>query len=99
MRVVLQYFDGCPSWRVADDRLRLALQQLEVDAEVVYEPVETAEDATRRDFRGSPSLLVDGRDPFADQGGPVGLSCRIYQTPEGPQGAPSVDQLVAVLSP
>ena len=99
MRVVLQYFDGCPSWRVADDRLRRALQQLEVDAEVIYERVETVEDARRLDFRGSPSLLVDGRDPFADQCAPVGLSCRIYQTQEGPRGAPSVDQLVAVLVP
>ena len=97
MRVVLQYFDGCPNWRLADDRLGVALKEVDMNIEVVYEPVETAEDATRLGFRGSPSLLVDGRDPFADHGGSIGLACRIYTTPEGPQGAPSIEQLVDVL--
>ena len=67
-------------------------------AEVIHEVVDTFEDATRLEFRGSPSLLIDGRDPFLDQAGDVGLSCRIYRTEQGLQGAPSVDQLVAILT-
>lgn len=97
MRIVLRYFDGCPNWRLADTRLRQALDQIGTVAEVIHEAVETPADAARLEFRGSPSLLVDGRDPFADQAGPVGLSCRLYGTAQGPQGAPSVEQLVAVL--
>ena len=98
VQVVLRYFDGCPNWRLADDRLRQALGQIGTTAEVIHEAVETPEDAARLEFRGSPSLLVDGRDPFVDQAGPVGLSCRIYRTEQGPQGAPSIEQLVAVLA-
>jgi len=34
---------------------------------------------------------------FAEPGAGVGLSCRIYRTPEGLAGAPTVDQLRAKL--
>ena len=48
-------------------------------------------------FHGSPSILVDGVDVFAEPGAGVGLSCRIYRTPEGLAGAPTLDQLRAKL--
>jgi hypothetical protein len=35
------------------------------DAEPVLERVETAEEAERLRFIGSPTLLMEGRDPFA----------------------------------
>ena len=66
--------------------------------EVILEAVETPGDAERLEFWGSPSLLVDGRDPFADQAGPVGLSCRIYRTEQGPRGALSVARLVPAVA-
>lgn len=93
--VTLQYFDGCPSWELADRRLR-ALQD-ELDLTISYQRVETTEEAERVAFRGSPTLLVDGADPFADDDAPVGLACRVYDTPEGPQGAPTSEQLRQVL--
>lgn len=37
--------------------------------------------------------MVDGVDPFAEADDPIGLSCRRYQTPEGPAGSPTIDQL------
>ena len=55
--------------------------------------VDTPEAAERTRFRGSPSIHVDGFDLFADSDAPVGLSCRIYQTPDGPAGSPTLDQL------
>lgn len=64
---------------------------------VSYERVDTPEDAERRHFRGSPTILIEGEDPFADDDAPVGLSCRIYQTETGPAGAPSVRQLTDAL--
>ena len=30
------------------------------------------------DFDGSPTILIDGNDPFPGPSGPVGLSCRSY---------------------
>lgn len=95
MDVTLLYFDGCPSWRTTDQRLRELADELRFDID--YRKVETPEAAQQLSFRGSPTVLVDGRDRFARGDEPVGLSCRIYQTPEGPAGSPTLEQLRAVL--
>ncbi len=89
--VTLQYFDGCPNWQVADQRLRELRSELDFGLE--YRKVETPEEAERTGFRGSPTVLVDGTDPFAAGDEPTGLACRVYATPEGVQGSPTVDQL------
>ncbi len=89
--VTLLYFDGCPSWQLADRRLRDL--DVELDLTITREKVETPAAAERWGFRGSPTILVNGEDVFAAGDEPVGLSCRIYQTPEGPAGSPTVDQL------
>lgn len=93
--VTLLYFDGCPNWQLADQRLR-ELQD-EAGFTLEYAKVETPEEAQRLGFRGSPTLLVDGDDPFATEGDPAGLACRVYATPEAPQGSPTLGQLRAVL--
>ena len=94
MDFTLRYLDGCPNWTIADERLKDALRVTGVATSVMHETVETPADAERIDFRGSPTILIDGRDPFEDQAGPVGLSCRIYRTEHGPEGAPSLEQLI-----
>lgn len=95
MDVTLLYFDGCPSWETTDERLRSLADEFAFDLD--HQKVETPAAAEAWSFRGSPTVLVDGRDPFADGDEPVGLSCRIYQTPEGPAGSPTTAQLRAVL--
>lgn len=95
MEVRLLYFDGCPNWKVADERLRGLAGEL--GFEIAYQRVETPEAAQEWQFRGSPTVLVDGRDPFARGDEPVGLSCRLYLTPDGPAAAPTVEQLREVL--
>ena len=55
--------------------------------------VETVEEAERVGFHGSPSILVDGVDAFAGPDAGVGLSCRVYATPQGLTGAPTLEQL------
>ena len=97
MDVTLLYFDGCPNWQVLDERLRAL--SAELGFAVMYERVETPEEAAARQFIGSPTVLVDEHDPFARGHEPVGLACRIYQTPQGPAGAPTLDQLRAALGP
>ena len=47
---------------------------------------------------GSPSIQVDGVDLFAAPDAAVGLACRVYPTPDGPAGAPTVEQLRAALA-
>jgi hypothetical protein len=97
VKVTLLYFDDCPNWMVADEHLReLAAENPEVLIE--RRVVNSVKDAEATRFRGSPSIHVDGVDPFAGPDTPVALSCRMYQTPNGPAGSPTLDQLRSVLS-
>jgi hypothetical protein len=99
MDVRLLYFDDCPNWRLAEARLNEALAGIGDDTPAVtYELVTTPEQAERTGFRGSPTILVNGRDPFAGHDDPVGLSCRIYRGPVGVEHAPTVEQLRPVLA-
>lgn len=95
MDIELLYFEDCPNWKTTDRHLRELAPR--VSGGVRHRLVRTPEEAEASGFRGSPTVLVDGRDPFARGDEPVGLSCRIYQTPDGPAGSPSLDQLAAVL--
>lgn len=97
MDVTLQYFDGCPNWQAAHDLVRQALRDVGSASVVTLQAVPTAEEAEAVGFRGSPTVLVDGVDPFADPAAPVGLSCRMFRTPAGLAGAPTLEQLVAAL--
>ena len=82
MDIALLYFDDCPNWKVVDERLS-AIAAERADRTVTRHLVETLEDAERVGFHGSPSILVDGVDVFADPEAGVGLSCRVYRTPDG----------------
>lgn len=97
MKVTIRYFDACPNWEVADARLHEALLTTGADAEVAYELVNTQEEAERLRFAGSPTILLDGADPFPAETQSFGLTCRVYRTEAANEGSPSVQQLVAVL--
>lgn len=96
MDVRLLYVHGCPNWTIAEQRLRGLAEEL--DLTVAHEVVASREQAEHLGFRGSPTILVDGRDPFARGDEPTGLACRIYDTPEGPAGSPTTRQLRAALT-
>jgi hypothetical protein len=96
--VRLLYFDDCPNWRVAEARLKEAVAGVGGDPDAVtYQQVTTVEQAEAVGFRGSPTILIDGIDHFVGSDDPVGLACRLYRTDAGPQPAPTVEQLRAVL--
>ena len=87
MRVELLYFDGCPHWRLADERLTEALRVLgRGDVRVERHRVETAEQAEELAFLGSPTVRIDGADPFATGNEQVGLSCRLFRRPPASVG-------------
>lgn len=96
MMIDLLYFEGCPNWQTADQRLReLAAER---GFELRHRLVATPEEARAAGFRGSPTILVDGRDPFTSDEQPYGFSCRMYQTPDGPAGSPTIEQLRTALA-
>ena len=71
---------------------------MSAEAEIRFELVATGEEAADLGFVGSPTILIDGKDPFVRSVDGFALACRIYQTADGPDGAPTVDQLCAALS-
>ena len=50
------------------------------------------------ELRGSPTVLVDSRAPFADPRAPVGMSRRVYRTGTRLAGAPAVEQVAEAMS-
>ncbi len=97
MDVTLLYFEDCPHWELADAHLR-ALAAERPDLTITRRLVETAAQAERVGFHGSPSIQVAGVDVFAVPGSQVGLTCRRYRTLDGVAGAPTLDQLRAALT-
>lgn len=92
MDITLQYFDGCPSWKLVEADLE-TLASESSGLRITYQLIETPEAAAEAGFRGSPTILIDGVDPFADPDAPVGLSCRVYRSDDGYVGSPSLAQL------
>ncbi|HEX9117638.1 MAG TPA: thioredoxin family protein [Anaerolineae bacterium] len=91
MKIDLLYFEGCPSWETGKANLETALQ-----AEGLTWPVEMVEvvddgDAERHKFLGSPSFQVDGEDLWPLPRQDYDMSCRLYVTPEGRRGWPTVE--------
>ena len=89
----LLYFDDCPNWQVAERHLK-SLAAERGDLAIRHHIVDTVDEAERVGFRGSPTILLNGVDPFAGELDLVGaLSCRVYQTPAGLAGSPTIEQL------
>jgi len=92
MKVELLYTDDCPGWQAMADYL----DQLASELHFSWTPVliDTWEEAEYRRFHGSPSLHIDGLNPFAAPGTPIGLACRFYPSLGG---GPDRDTLRVVL--
>lgn len=98
MDIALLYVPDCLHRADARRHLDAALAETGVTAVVRERRVESAEDAARLQMHGSPTVRIDGRDAFADPSDRPSLSCRIYGGDHGVAGAPTVAQLVAVLT-
>jgi hypothetical protein len=98
MDVEVRIVEGCPNLPVIRQRLAVALVAAgRGDVHVRLRVVRTSADAEALRFTGSPTLLIDGVDPFPERHAVVGLSCRLYRTAAGVSGSPSVEQLTAAL--
>ena len=97
--ITILHAPGCPNVALVRQRLADALARLPGPTpRVVVEEVADPDDASRRRFQGSPALLIDDVDPFAAPESPPAFACRTYRTETGVERAPSVDQIVAVLT-
>lgn len=97
MRIDILYVSGCPNLAAACARVHEALQDAGVSAVVEEVEIHTEADALRFGMHGSPTILIDGQDPFGLADEPS-LACRVYRTAGAVGGAPTVAELVEVLS-
>jgi hypothetical protein len=94
MNVTIQYFAGDPNWSTARDRVRTVLDALgQESVEIELQQIASSEEAHEFRFRGSPTILVDGVDPFGSEESGYGLMSRVYRTEAGTDIAPSELQL------
>ena len=98
MKIELLIIDECPNSEVAGRRVRDALSELDrQDVELVYTLISKASDIAGTVFGGSPTIALDGVDLFP--GDPAAeLSCRVYPTPDGLAGVPTVNQIKSALT-
>jgi hypothetical protein len=93
MHLTVLAVPGCPNVPVLQDRLAAVLGG-RAGVSVSHQVICDEDEAARWGMRGSPTLLIDGADPFAELGQPPGISCRLYRDDEGRiSGAPSAGQL------
>ena len=83
-RVELLWWQECPSWERAIELVKAEMEALGLDPrDLVVTEVRTDDDAQRRRFVGSPTVLVDGVDIQPPGEDPVGLTCRVYRHRDG----------------
>ncbi|MEV6273370.1 alkylmercury lyase family protein [Kribbella sp. NPDC051936] len=95
MRLEVLHVRDCPNLAPLLDRLAQV-----TDLPVATRLIESDADAARYGMAGSPTLLVDGVDPFAVEGeGTCGVSCHLYRDGDGRiVPAPSIEQLRSVVA-
>ncbi|WP_405063445.1 thioredoxin family protein [Kribbella sp. NBC_01505] len=88
MKLAVLHVPDCPNLAPLLERLGEVTSQV-----VTTRVIESDEDAARFGMAGSPTLLINGADPFA-AGEQCGVSCRLYRDDDGRLvPAPSVQQL------
>ncbi|MFE5908061.1 alkylmercury lyase family protein [Streptomyces wedmorensis] len=96
-RITVLTVPDCPNAPLALERITAALDGREADVELVE--VRDEAEASRWGMTGSPTVLLNGADPFAVPGAPVSVSCRLYRDEEGrAAGAPGVEALRKALA-
>ena len=97
MELTVLAVPGCPNAPVLEQRLAEALAGRPA-ATVVRRVIADADEAARWGMQGSPTLLIDGRDPFGVPGADPAVACRLYKTEDGRlDGAPTVAALRGAL--
>jgi hypothetical protein len=94
VRIEVLYFDGCPNYSPAVDRLRTVLAGEGLPVEVIEIEVRDESAARELKFFGSPTIRVNGLDIEAGsrQVSETGFACRCY-----PGGLPSEEMIRAAV--
>lgn len=73
-----------PHATLAEALLRVTLDELGLTRTPVYiNMIETTAEAIHQTFVGSPTIRINGVDPWAQSGSEPGLACRVHPSPAG----------------
>lgn len=97
MTIELLYFDSCPAWKQTLENLNTVLADRD-EAGVMLIRIRSLENAEEEDFIGSPTIRVGGQDIFPSADQVAGLACRIYNTPNGLSGVPTIEMIRKALA-
>ena len=89
--MTLLYFDDCPNWQTTESVLTRL--RPEYGFSLQHQRVATIQEAEQIGFQGSPTVLIDDLDPWADPNAPVEMACRLYRSPDGLIGSPTEEML------
>src|SRR5919204_79481 len=90
MKIELLYFEGCPSWQAGLENLKAALRAEHAQAEIQLVKVNDDAEAEAQHFLGSPSFRVNGEGLWPEARMQFALGCRVYRTPQGLKGVPTI---------
>lgn len=93
VQIDILHVPDCPNLEVARSRVHTALARARIEAAIRAVEVGSIDAAVGAGMTGSPTILIDGTDPFAQAHADPSVSCRLYRTEQGLDGAPSVEQL------
>ena len=93
MHIELLVVPGCPNEEAAAELIRTAVANTGVRATITHTVIASEDQARQRGFIGSPTILLNGSDPFAPPEAPISLACRLYSTLDGLEGVPGLQDL------
>ncbi|MEW2386088.1 hypothetical protein AB0873_28910 [Micromonospora sp. NPDC047707] len=94
MKVELLVVEDCPNEGPAAAVVRRALDEVGLSTvRITVRLVTSQAEAEQLGFLGSPSVLVDGRDPFAEANRRPAMACRLYRDDTGVSGMPPIRRL------
>jgi hypothetical protein len=98
MKIELLWIEGCPSYEPTLESLEQAMREVKIAAPIEMVRVRNDADAVAKKFLGSPTIRIDGVDPFAEpHQTDFAMQCRVYQTSDGLRGIPTREMLRAAL--
>jgi hypothetical protein len=94
MHVDVLVVPDCPQAETTTHVVRRTLDELGLtDVRVTTTVVTSQAQAEKLGFVGSPTVMIDGRDPFADPARSPGLACRLYRDETALTGTPPAARL------
>ncbi len=89
LKIEVQYFAGCPNSKKALKIVKEYVNESELKIDFKEILIDTQEDAVQYKFRGSPTILINGKDiEGVEENKTPSLACRYY-----PNGLPTKEDI------